>query len=84
MGGYSFKVSCPVLSCPVHALNANIYLSAMQPVNINQLVDSYKEKYVQEALKVSGGNKTKAAKMLGLKSHQVFTKWMADLNIIAP
>ena len=66
-----------------NALNANIYLSATQPVDINQLVDNYKEKYVQEALKVSGGNKTKAAKMLGLKSHQVFTKWMADLNIIA-
>lgn len=60
--------------------NSDITLSLGQQVDINNLVEKYKKKFVEAAMKASGNNKTKAADMLGLNSHQVLTKWIKDLD----
>ncbi len=60
---------------------SDICLTANQTVDVNELVDKYKKKYVEAAMKTSGGNKSKAAKMLGLNSHQVLGKWLKDLGV---
>ncbi|WP_346992941.1 sigma 54-interacting transcriptional regulator [Alteromonas gracilis] len=58
-----------------------ILLSIGQSVNVEQLVDKYKKKYVVAALKACGNNYSKAADMLGLKSHQRLKDWMRKLDI---
>ena len=61
--------------------NIEIHLTLGQKVNINDILDIHRKNYVKAALKACGNNKTKAAEMLGLKSHQVLTKWIKDLVI---
>lgn len=50
-------------------------------INIEHMVDNYRKKYVLAALSACGNNYTKAARMLGLKSHQRLKDWMAKLDI---
>lgn len=59
----------------------NVSLTLGQQVNISDILDIHKKKYVEAALKAAGNNKTKAANMLSLNSHQVLTKWIKDLGI---
>ena len=61
--------------------NIEIHLTLGQKVNIHDILDIPRKNYVKAALKACGNNKTKAAEMLGLKSHQVLTKWIKDLVI---
>ena len=60
---------------------SDVVLSLGQQVDIHNLVEKYKKKYVEAAMKAAGNNKTKAAKMIGLKSQQVITKWIEALGI---
>ena len=60
---------------------SEVTLSLGQRVDINNLVEKYKKKYVKAAMKAAGNNKTKAAKMIGLNSQQVITKWIETLGI---
>lgn len=48
---------------------------------IEDLTDELRRHYVTRALAQSGGSKTKAAEMLGLKSYQVLTNWMKSLGL---
>ena len=50
-------------------------------IDIEHMVDNYRKKYVLAALSACGNNYTKAARMLGLKSHQRLKDWMAKLDI---
>jgi transcriptional regulator with PAS, ATPase and Fis domain len=59
----------------------NISLTLGQQVNISDIIDIQRKKYVKAAMKACGGNKSKAAEMLSLNSHQVLTKWIRDLAI---
>ncbi len=61
-----------------------IFLSHSQQVDIKKLIDKYKKDYIVAAMKITGGNKTKAAEMLGLNSHQVLSKWIKDLGVELP
>jgi len=47
-----------------------------QQVNINEIVSEVARHYIPKALKKFGGNKTKAAHYLGLKSQQVLSNWI--------
>ena len=47
-----------------------------QGVDIKEIISEVKEQYLQQALTISGGNKTKAAKLLGLGNHQTLSNWM--------
>ena len=53
-----------------------IILSIKDELDVNEVVDKFKKKYVTAALKASGGNKSKAADMLHLKDHQTVSNWM--------
>lgn len=53
----------------------------IQPIDLNQICNQVERHYIPLALKQTGGNKTKAAKLLGLKSQQVLTNKMEKLGI---
>lgn len=52
-----------------------------QGVDINGILDNTKRYYVKEAMRVTAGQKRKAAKLLGLNSHQTLSNWMGQLGI---
>tara|TARA_R110002033_G_C3896287_1_gene239489 strand:- start:10505 stop:12004 length:1500 start_codon:yes stop_codon:yes gene_type:complete len=64
-----------------HELKHNIVMSIHDKVDVVQITDDIKEKYVRAALTASGNVKKQAAKMLGLKDHQTLSNWMKRLNI---
>lgn len=51
--------------------------------DVQQYIDAIKEKYVLAALEKSGGNLSKAAKLLGLANHQTLSNWIKKLGIEA-
>ncbi|TOG86229.1 hypothetical protein CGI95_21170 [Vibrio parahaemolyticus] len=51
------------------------------PGDIQQHVDQVKKDAVKSALEYSRGNKSKAAKALGLNSHQNLSSWMKKLGL---
>ncbi|MGK0269664.1 MAG: transcriptional regulator with PAS, ATPase and Fis domain [Cocleimonas sp.] len=59
----------------------NVSLTLGQQVNISDILDIHKKKYIEAALKATGNNKSRAAKMLSLKSHQVLTNWIKELGL---
>ncbi|MDP6737364.1 MAG: helix-turn-helix domain-containing protein [Nitrospinaceae bacterium] len=44
--------------------------------DIQNIISKVIGRYLDKALKQSGGNKSKAAKLLGLPNYQTFTNWM--------
>lgn len=58
-----------------------IILSLGQVVDINQILDIQKEKYIRAALKATGNSLTNATKMLSLNSHQVLKGWIDKFGI---
>jgi transcriptional regulator with PAS, ATPase and Fis domain len=63
---------------------SEITLTLGQTVDAKQLIDNYKKKYIQAALKASGNNLTKASRMLSLNSHQALKVWMESVGIALP
>ena len=61
--------------------DSDIILSLGQQVDVEQIIDNTKKKYVSAALKACGNNYSKAATMLGFKSHQRLKDWMRKLGI---
>lgn len=59
----------------------DVLLSLGQQVDVEQIIDNIKKKYVLAALKACGNNYSKAADMLGFKSHQRLKDWMRKLDI---
>lgn len=59
----------------------DVALDYGQTINVEKMVDNYRKKYVLAALSACGNNYTKAARMLGLKSHQRLKDWMSKLDI---
>ena len=51
------------------------------PGDIQQYIDNIKKDAVESALEYSRNNKSKAAEVLGLKSHQTLSGWMTKLGI---
>ena len=45
-------------------------------VDLPGIIARIERHYLEQALKVSGGNKTKAARLLGLASYQTLTNWL--------
>jgi len=50
-------------------------------VSLIEEIEHLSRKRIQESLVASGGNKSKAAKLLGFKSHQVLSGWMRKYEI---
>lgn len=52
-----------------------------QGVDIQGLLGEFVRPYLRQALAETGGNKTRAAKLLGLKSQQTLSNWMEKYGI---
>jgi DNA-binding NtrC family response regulator len=52
-----------------------------QDLNIKELLAQVAAHYVQRALKESGGNKSRAAKLVGLSNHETFGNWMRKYGV---
>jgi transcriptional regulator with PAS, ATPase and Fis domain len=50
------------------------------PVQLDELVEEIKQSYIEKALAVSGGNKTKAARLLGWQSYQKLDHYLKKTN----
>lgn len=61
--------------------DAEVVLSLGQVVDINQMIDKYKKKYVLAALKATGNHLTKTCTMLSLNNHQTLNGWIKKLGI---
>ncbi len=52
-----------------------------QGFDLERLLDEVKRHYVGQALQISGGNKSAAAKLLGLASHQTLNNWIKRVSL---
>lgn len=71
-------IQSSVLSSGERSLSDDSFLI---PGDIQKHVDKIKKDAVKSALEYSGGNKSKAAKVLGLNSHQNLSSWMKKLGL---
>ncbi|MEQ8170232.1 MAG: sigma 54-interacting transcriptional regulator [Candidatus Eremiobacterota bacterium] len=51
-----------------------------EPVNLEEITDNLKKKYIEKALEVTGKNKAQAAKLLGYKNYQTLSNHMKSLG----
>lgn len=58
---------------PVHVIS--------QGIDIQEMMGQFVRPYLQQALSLTGGNKTRAAKLLGLKSQQTLSNWMDKFGV---
>lgn len=56
-------------------------LDVSQGIDIQALLGEFVRPYLEQALQQTAGNKTRAAKLLGLKSQQTLTNWMEKYGI---
>jgi transcriptional regulator with PAS, ATPase and Fis domain len=52
-----------------------------QGIDINGLISDVVVHYIARAMEESGGSKSKAAEMLGLKNYQTLTNWMEKYGV---
>lgn len=52
-----------------------------QGIDINQIISEVSTHYIERALSQSGGSKSKAAGLLGLKNYQTLNNWMEKYGI---
>lgn len=61
--------------------NRRLDVDLSSGVDANKIIDETKIYLIKAALENTGGQKKKAAKLLGLANHQTLTNWMEKLNI---
>lgn len=52
-----------------------------QGVDLNEILDEVRQHYIDRALSESGGNKSKAAQLLGLNNYQTLSHWIEKLGM---
>jgi DNA-binding NtrC family response regulator len=52
-----------------------------QGIDLQEMMDRIARHYLRQALDVSGGNKTRAAQLLGLASYQTLTNWLKRYGV---
>jgi transcriptional regulator with GAF, ATPase, and Fis domain len=50
-------------------------------IDLPKLIEGIKRRYLEQALREAGGNKTKAAVLLGLPNYQTLTNWMKQCGL---
>lgn len=55
--------------------------SFSQNIDLQGIIADTARRYLRQALKVTGHNKTRAASLLGLKSQQTLTNWMSKYDV---
>ena len=56
-------------------------MDVSQGIDITDLLEDTKRYYIEEALRLTAGQKGKAASLLGLNNHQTLGNWMKQLGI---
>lgn len=56
-------------------------LDVNEGVDLQELITRLAQHYISDALEATGGNKTKAAGLVGLGSYQTLTNWMQKYNL---
>ncbi|WP_240152978.1 sigma-54 interaction domain-containing protein [Photobacterium alginatilyticum] len=51
------------------------------PGDLSQFIDSIKKSAIESALEKSAGNKSMAARLLGLNNHQTLNNWIKSVNL---
>lgn len=51
-------------------------------LKVKEVIDKVAKHYLTRALKESGGNKSRAAELVGLGSHQTFSAWMEKHGVV--
>lgn len=64
-----------------HSDNAQINLAFGQQVELEQIIENTKKKYILAALKATGNHLTRTAEMLSLNNRQTLKNWMKSLKI---
>ncbi len=49
--------------------------------SIEEIISQTAVHYLERAMKQAGGNKTRAAKLLGLNSYQTLTNWLEKYGV---
>jgi len=63
------------------AASSGATLDFSQGIDINGKIRDFARAHLIEALKYTGGNKTRAAELLGLASQQTLTNWMKKYDV---
>jgi DNA-binding NtrC family response regulator len=50
-------------------------------IDLPKFIEQVKRRYLEEALREAGGNKTKAATLVGLPNYQTLTNWMKQCGM---
>ena len=50
-------------------------------IDVQEVLDGIKRKYITQALKKTAGNKKEATELLGLPNYQTLSNWMGKLDI---
>jgi transcriptional regulator with PAS, ATPase and Fis domain len=63
------------------AVDGHMVIDVSRGINIHKLLDDTKRQCIQAALKITAGQRSKAAKLLGIPNHQTLTNWMEKLGL---
>ena len=65
----------------LHSILSDDFDSSVIDKSIKEEIAELARMRITQALKKSGGNKSKAAKLLGLPNYQTLTNWMIKYNV---
>lgn len=77
-------IDSALLKRPQKTVEAQLEEAINLPLDINQTIDSIKTFALKEALHQTAGNKSRAAKLLGLNNHVTFSNWMDKVGLEMP
>jgi len=66
---------------PKKAAQAGLELDVASGIDINEVLEKTKRYAIEQALKITAGQKGKAARLIGLSNHQTLANWMKQLEI---
>ena len=52
-----------------------------EPIDLQELLDDVAQHYLKRALTAAGGNKSRAASLVGFKHYQTFSNWLEKYRI---
>lgn len=64
-----------------HEPNDVLSYSLDEPINLQAVLHQVARHYLQKALQLTHGNKTKAAQLLGLPNYQTFSNWLKRYEV---
>ncbi|WP_370278075.1 sigma 54-interacting transcriptional regulator [Pontibacterium sp.] len=66
---------------PKKGAQAGLEFDIASGIDINEVLEKTKRYAIEQALKITAGQKGKAARLIGLSNHQTLSNWMKQLEI---